>query len=414
MKEYISSKSVFHQLSNLNQLVFEVTDSCNLKCKYCGYGELYNNYDERNTKSLSTKSGLLVLDYLGEIWQNNPSISRKKNFYMSFYGGEPLLNMEFIKNIVNHVKALKIPHKKFQFSMTTNAVLLHKYMDFLVENNFSILISLDGDKDSHSYRVDHLGRNSFDKVFANVELLRQKHPSFFRTNVNFNSVLHNRNNVSDISKFISDNFNKRARVSEINASGISPEKKELFLRMYKNKLENISKEEDLGSLQNQLFLETPTVKNLVMYLRQYSGNFFNSYNDLFIDEKKSLFVPTGTCSPFSKKMFVTVNGKILPCERIGHKYALGQVTDTEIDIDLDRIANMYNYWYNRFEKQCKKCSLQTACTKCIFTIDDIDTNTKCDAFMNKERFLNYSNKQMEFLRENPNFYKRIIESVIIE
>jgi predicted nucleic-acid-binding Zn-ribbon protein len=43
-------------LANLSQLVFEVTDACNLKCKYCGYGEFYNDYDSRGNKNFIHKT----------------------------------------------------------------------------------------------------------------------------------------------------------------------------------------------------------------------------------------------------------------------------------------------------------------------------------------------------------------------
>ena len=50
MIEYITSEKVTNLIANLPQLVFEVTDACNLKCKYCAYGELYNDYDKRENK----------------------------------------------------------------------------------------------------------------------------------------------------------------------------------------------------------------------------------------------------------------------------------------------------------------------------------------------------------------------------
>ena len=99
--------------------------------------------------------------------------------------------------------------------MTTNAVLLDKYMDFIVENNFSLLISLDRNEYNHSYRVDYAGKNSFDRVLSNIELFREKHPSFFTTNVNFNAVLHNRNSVSETFYFIK---NKSTYYEKINNS----------------------------------------------------------------------------------------------------------------------------------------------------------------------------------------------------
>jgi len=55
MTQYLSSKKIIHTLANLNQLVFEVTDGCNLKCKYCAYGEFYDDYDKREDKTLSAE-----------------------------------------------------------------------------------------------------------------------------------------------------------------------------------------------------------------------------------------------------------------------------------------------------------------------------------------------------------------------
>ena len=43
----INKKEIIHNIINLRQLVFEVTDACNLKCKYCGYSDLYEGYDKR-------------------------------------------------------------------------------------------------------------------------------------------------------------------------------------------------------------------------------------------------------------------------------------------------------------------------------------------------------------------------------
>jgi len=46
MKNFIAKKNILYQLANLRQITFEVIDACNLKCKYCGYGEFYNDYDK--------------------------------------------------------------------------------------------------------------------------------------------------------------------------------------------------------------------------------------------------------------------------------------------------------------------------------------------------------------------------------
>jgi uncharacterized protein len=60
MNKYITPERIKIALANLPQLVFEITDACNLKCKYCGYGEFYDDYDTREDKNITHKA----LDYL--------------------------------------------------------------------------------------------------------------------------------------------------------------------------------------------------------------------------------------------------------------------------------------------------------------------------------------------------------------
>lgn len=413
-KKYIDSDLVGNQLRNMRQVVFEVTDACNLNCKYCGYGELYGNYDERGQKNLPVEKAMLFLDYITSYWKKNPSLSPEKYIYVGFYGGEPLLNMGFIERVVNYLKDVAIPYKEFHFNMTTNAMLLDRHMDYLVENNFSILVSLDGDEYNHSYRVDHAGKNSFVRVISNVELLREKYPLFFNTNVNFNAVLHNRNSVSDIHRFINERFDKKVGIGELNTSGIAPEMHQEFWKTYKNKSESLFNDENSEELQEKLFLESTNTSILASFIHKYSGNVFNTYNDLFIEKDKMKIRPTGTCLPFGKKAFITVNGKILPCEHIGQNYTLGKITDKEVLINFDEIVEKYNNWFQKFEKQCSKCFNKRGCEKCFFEIPNLDADPVCNEFMNKNSYEYMIQMNMSYLRNNPGLYRRIIENVIIK
>ena len=92
--------------------------------------------------------------------------------------------------------------------MTSNAVLLDKYQDYLAEKQFDILISLDGDEWGNSYRTDHAGNASFKRVFRNIQSLKEHYPEYFNKHITFNSVLHNRNETQAVRKFIFDNFGK--------------------------------------------------------------------------------------------------------------------------------------------------------------------------------------------------------------
>jgi uncharacterized protein len=113
-------------------------------------------------------------------------------------------------------------------------------------------------------------------------------------------------------------------------------------------------------------------------------------------------------------MYVTVNGKILPCERIGHQYALGEVTDKVIRLDFEKIAKKYNRYYEKIKKQCQYCFAKRACSQCIFNLDNLETTCKCHGFMNEKDFQIYVDTQMDFLRKHPEDYYRIMEEVVVE
>lgn len=236
---YLNKEVIYSNIRNLSQVTFEVTDACNLQCKYCGYGELYDGYDTRKSKMLSLEQAYPLLEYLYAHWQQSDSYRKKT--YISFYGGEPLLNMDFIRGIVGWIMNHQIPQCDFVFTMTTNGMLLDRYIDYLVEHEFKILVSLDGNKENNGYRVDFSGRPSFDRVFANVKFVQQYYPDFFRKNVEFNSVLHNLNDYQDIIPFFQKELNKVPSVSELSISGVKEERMEEYLKMRNDKLSSFDK-----------------------------------------------------------------------------------------------------------------------------------------------------------------------------
>jgi uncharacterized protein len=414
MTRHISVTHIAYQLSNLKQLTFEVTDACNLRCKYCGYGEFYDDYDKRENRMMSVDAALQLINYLAALWNSEQNASAKRNVYISFYGGEPLLNMPFIETIVQYMENLHCPHRSFSFSMTTNALLLHRYMDYLAAHQFNTLISLDGNEYNTSYRVDPAGNPAFQRIIKNVDALREKYPDYFEQHVNFNAVLHNRNSVEDIYRFIKEKYNKIPSIGELNNTGIRADKIELFQKTYRNSRESLQQSENYEAIEQDMFLKTGSYQSVTTFLHQYSGSTYRDYTDLLFDPTTIKYIPTGTCLPFGKKMFVTVNGKILPCERIGQQFALGQASVSGINLDLQAIVDKYNAYYAKIEKQCGKCHNTKACIQCIFNLDDLEGNPICYGFMNRQAFDEYKVAQIDFLRKHPEDYYRIMEEVIVE
>ncbi len=410
----VNGTHIQRNLINLSQLVFEVTDICNLRCKYCGYGEFYYGYDNRERKKLSFNKAIHVIDYLQKLWKENIDSSLIQPLIISFYGGEPLMNIRLIKEVIQYVKGLENIGKKFYYNMTTNGVLLNRYMDYLVEKEFNLLISLDGNETDHSYRVDAKGRSSHKQVVNNVKLLQQIYPEYFRRHVRFNTVLHNRNSVESAYRYIKDNFDKDTTISPLNNSGIRPDKVKEFLSTYQNVNESICKSVDCEELESEMFINSPNISQLANFFYSYSGNVFDSYNDLLVDRSKLQLSPTGTCTPFFKKMFVTVNGKILSCEKINHEFAWGQVQDNKLELDLELIAERFNDYVFRYTKQCSVCAIQDKCKQCVFQIDDIhDPSTRCRSYTSPEAHKRYIRKQLEYLGKHPDLYDKITKGVVI-
>lgn len=408
----ITKEMVEYNLINLRQLVFEVTDACNLRCKYCSYVDLYEGYDERNSSNFSFHRAKLIIDYLYSFWNKTISEEYKRPVRIGFYGGEPTLNMTLICDIVSYVESLPSIGCSFLYNMTTNAMLLDRYMDFFVQKKFNLLISLDGDEQGQSYRVDHQGHNSFERVIKNIKLLRDTYPDYFERHVLFNTVVHNRNGVANPSRFIMENFGRLPNLSSLSASGVRKDKQQEFYSLYRNISDDIRGNSDCETLENELFMENPSTYSIWYYLYKYSGNYYNNYSQLLFDVDKVKLSPTGTCLPFSKKMFVTVQGKILQCEKISHQYTLGTVDDEKVNLDLEEVATRHNRQIFKFIKQCETCGMNRACGVCIYEFQEhLGNEGYCNRYVKKAEFEAQRVRSLQYLDKHPELYNKILTQV---
>ena len=192
----ITPQIIKENIANLKQLLIEVTDGCNLACEYCGYGKLYGNYDKRNGKMQSFQQVRILLDFLINEWNSQYNNSYKNNIYIGFYGGEPLLNFKLIHEVIEYLDSKCMNNIIFQYNMTTNAMLLDRYMDYLKEKQVHLLISIDGNKENHSYRITKTGKNSFDTVYSNILKLKNKYHDILGQNLSILQQYLNKENIT--------------------------------------------------------------------------------------------------------------------------------------------------------------------------------------------------------------------------
>ncbi len=93
---HLEKKDLTDAVFNTHQIVFEVTDRCNLHCRYCGYGDLYDNYDKRLDKDMSFETFKTLYDYLKDLWNSAPA-KGSSYFAIRLVCGRPRVKFYFIK-----------------------------------------------------------------------------------------------------------------------------------------------------------------------------------------------------------------------------------------------------------------------------------------------------------------------------
>lgn len=142
----------------IKALCLHVSHTCNLNCAYCfaGQGKFHG---ERAVMSFET--GKRALDFLIE------NSGTRRNLEVDFFGGEPLMNWDVVKQLVAYARSVeKEKGKNFRFTLTTNGMLIDDdVIDFANREMSNVVLSLDGRKEIHDrLRVDYAGRGSYERI----------------------------------------------------------------------------------------------------------------------------------------------------------------------------------------------------------------------------------------------------------
>lgn len=139
-------------------LCLHIAHDCNLACKYCFAGE--GEYHGKR-ELMSYEVGRKALDFLVE------SSGSRRNLEVDFFGGEPLMNFEVVKQLVEYGRSIEEKYnKKFRFTLTTNGILLNdEILEFANKEMGNLVLSLDGRKEVHNLmRPRRGGQESYDDI----------------------------------------------------------------------------------------------------------------------------------------------------------------------------------------------------------------------------------------------------------
>jgi uncharacterized protein len=149
----------------IKALCLHAAHTCNLNCSYC-FASQGKYHGERAL--MSYEVGKRALDFLIE------NSGTRRNLEVDFFGGEPLMNWDVVKDLVKYARSVEKEHgKNFRFTLTTNGMLIDDdVIEFSNKEMSNVVLSLDGRKEIHdATRVDYAGNGSYDKVVPKFQKL---------------------------------------------------------------------------------------------------------------------------------------------------------------------------------------------------------------------------------------------------
>ena len=315
-------------------LCLHVAHVCNLNCSYC-FASQGKYHGDRAVMSFEV--GKRTLDFLVE------NSKGRRNLEVDFFGGEPLMNFDVVKQLVEYARSIEgAAGKNFRFTLTTNGMLIDDdVIDFANREMSNVVLSLDGRREVHDrYRVDYSGRGSWEQIVPKFQKLVEAREgknyymrgTFTHANPDF---------LKDIETMLSLGFNELSMEPVVGPEGepstLTAEDMPVVLEQYERLAE-------------------------LMLKRHKEGRPFTFYHYM-IDLKGGpcVYKRVSGCGSGTEYMAVTPWGDLYPCHQfVGEeKYKLGDiwqgVTNKEAQ-DEFASCNVYS------RPECANCWAKLYCS----------------------------------------------------
>lgn len=344
--------------SRVQQLTLQVTQQCNLRCAYCAYSGIYEKNRVHSSARMSFETAKKAIDHF---ISHNHEISK---VVIGFYGGEPLLEYELIKRCVEYVK-LNIEGKRLRFNMTTNGTLLtDEVVDFLVENEFYLSISLDGSQKEHDVnRKFKNGKGSFETIINNIKRIRDRYPEYEKNM----SIMTTVNPHMDLGCVV-DYFNTEELMKDKHIVFNTMNEKDLKeSAVYEDEFYNIRNFEYIKLLFSMIGkIDQKYVSPLVIRSGSSVEQYFKSIRNHSPLTRKMHH--GGPCVPGVRKLFVRTDGYLYPCERVNELQSYYCIGHVDKGINIEQAKSILNIG-KLSSRWCKQCWALRHCSICAAQLD---------------------------------------------
>ncbi len=318
----------------IKALCIHIAHTCNLNCEYC-FASQGKYHGERALMSFET--GKQALDFLVA---NSGS---RRNLEVDFFGGEPLMNFDVVKQMVEYARSIEKEHNKnFRFTLTTNGVLIDDdVIDFANREMSNVVLSLDGRKEIHDrYRVDYAGNGSWEKIVPKFQKLVEARKgkdyymrgTFTHANPDF---------LNDIKQMLDLGFTELSMEPVVCASGDPSELTKEDMPIVKEQYEKLA----------ELMLE-----------KDKEGKPFTFYHYMIdLTGGPCIYKRISGCGSGTEYMAVTPWGDLYPCHQFvgDEKFKLGDIWN---GVDNTEIQNEFLSCNVYAREECRDCWAKLYCS----------------------------------------------------
>ncbi len=318
----------------IKALCLHVSHTCNLNCSYC-FASQGRYHGERELMSFEV--GKQALDFLVA------NSGNRTNLEVDFFGGEPLMNINIVKKLVEYARRIeKDAGKNFRFTLTTNGMLIDDdVIDFSNREMHNVVLSLDGRKEIHDkVRKDYMGRGSWDIIVPKFQkLVKARGAKNYYIRGTFTHA--NPDFTKDINTMLDLGFDQLSMEPVV----CSPDDEAALTK------------EDLP-----IVLKEYEILAEEMIERERQGKGFTFYHYMIdLKDGPCVYKRISGCGSGTEYMAVTPSGDLYPCHQfVGEaKFKLGDiwqgVTNNEVR-DEFRECNVYA------REECKDCWAKLYCS----------------------------------------------------
>ena len=318
----------------IKALCLHIAHTCNLNCSYC-FASQGKYHGERALMSFEV--GKRALDFLVE------HSGSRHNLEVDFFGGEPLMNFDVVKQLVAYARGIEEKSgKHFRFTLTTNGMLIDDdVIDFLNREMSNVVLSLDGRKEVHDrYRVDYAGNGSWDRIVPKFQkLVAAREGKNYYMRGTFTHA--NPDFLADIQTMLDLGFTELSMEPVVAAAddpaALTEADKTIVMEQYEKLAE-------------------------AMLARQKEGRPITFYHYMIdLNHGPCIYKRIAGCGSGTEYFAVTPQGDLYPCHQfVGDEaYRMGNIWDGVTNTDMQekfRKCNVYS------RKECDDCWARLYCS----------------------------------------------------